>query len=252
MKKIGIILLLSIAAVSMGFFRWWEDITVECGTDITAMTFGVDSLATDGYDPYIDVPFFPSPSGGYGYFPIDDSLHPGYSMLSIDYRFPSADEIVWDLSLAGGVGFVVRWEPDDLPDSGDYYIGAYDADSLPDLVVDEWLDMRSADSMAILVLGGRIRAVGSPIYGVAEARRPVAPSISISPNPFNARVSVEFDPPICGRVQIFDIDGRPIIESKIVGANWLWQPDESIGSGIYFMRIFGEGFSATKRLIFLK
>ena len=287
--------ILLIAAASMGFFRWGVDIEVVCGTNITALTFGADSVATDGYDPYIDVPYFTIPGGGYGYFPIDDSLNPGYTMLSTDYRFPSHGEIVWDFFMEAGANFIVRWEPSDLPDSGEFSIGAYNVDSLPNLFVDEWQDMRAVDSIAIVILGGQITADGSPIFGIGEV--PPTPDdfrILAYPNPFNSAVRISFcqagtpDLPVeqasVPVIEIFDINGRMVAEisaqsvipdsdresrgaakgldsrfhgnDSVVARKYVWQPEKSLGSGIYLVRATlceqTASVVCTKRVVYLK
>jgi hypothetical protein len=272
MKRFASILL--IAAASMGFFRWGVDIEVVCGTNITALTFGADSVATGGYDPYIDVPYFTIPGGGYGYFPIDDSLHPGYTMLSTDYRSPSHEKIVWGFYLETGANFVVRWELSDLPDSGEISIGAYNVDSLPNLVVDDWQDMRTVDSIAIFILGGQITAAGSPIFGIGEI--PPPPNdfrIGAYPNPFNSAVSISVGEGLVpSRIEIFDIAGRMVAELSAEGAvgeglvpsretgdhkgcpyKYIWQPASSRPSGVYLVRArVGVDAMVTKRVVFLK
>jgi len=271
MKRLFLILF--VATVSSAFFRWGVDISVRCGENLTVLTFGADSSATDGYDPYLDVPYFPTPGGGYGYFNLVDPLFPSYTMLSVDYRAPSSGEMNWDLRLGGGSNFVISWSPADLPDSGEFRIGAYEMDSLPEFVVVEWLDMHIADSISIFSLGGEIRAEGAPVSAIGEHAPARSQSMSISayPNPFNSTVAIAINgvgaglAPAC--VEIFDVNGRMVYEMTVGGAcmrpaggihpaptmhEYTWQPDESLGSGVYLVRASINSCQTSQRIVYLK
>lgn len=255
MKKI--ILLLLIVTLSFAFFRWSADIDVVCEDNITALSYGVDSFATDGYDAYLDVPFFPIPGGGYGYFTINDSMHPAYRMLCVDYRAPSSGELIWDFTLQSGTNFVIEWQPILLPDSGEFFIGAYDMDSLPSMYVTEWEDMREIDSIAIFMLGGQIRALGAPVSEIGEKQLPTQYNINAYPNPFNSTCNIISESTL--DLSIFDINGKTadfeITEVHSPGSKFLRysvKPPETYPSGMYFIRSAKGNFSKTIPICYIK
>jgi len=72
--------------------------------------------------------------------------------------------------------------------------------------------------------------------------------IDISPNPFNSscRISTQAD----AVVQIFDLNGRCL--ETFHNSSFIWQPDESIGSGIYLIRaVMGEEM-VSKRIMYMR
>lgn len=245
--KIFIIIAILLASAAFGFFRWQIRIEVTSGGTGNFLTFGADSSATDGFDIGIDIPYLPTP-GPYGYFPISDSAQPHYTMLGTDLRFPSLDTISWDLMLNGGFGFKILWEREEFPDSGDFFIGAFNLDSLPEYVVDDWVNMRTADSLMINVIGGRIIAVGSPISAVAEdALRPESPGLSVHPNPFNTACRVEVPANFRGEIGVFDISGRLV---DVLSGDYIWKGfsghGEKMPSGIYYFKPINGGVPPTR------
>jgi len=87
-----------------------------------------------------------------------------------------------------------------------------------------------------------IRAViGTGMEILEPANKPEKPGISVYPNPFNSAVNIK-ERKFNGssvRVEIFDINGRPVFETP-VGAYRdtpvIWQPEKSIHSGVYLVR----------------
>ena len=235
MKKISLIAIVIISSV---FGRvWFTEISIECGGPCNNLLLGADLSATDGFDPGIDVLFFIPPSGGYGYFTLEDSLYPDFEMLSSDFRHPTRDSMVWDFELGGGFNFLIHWDPFNLPDSGEFAIGPFDLDSLPELVVTEWTDMRSTDSLGIYIFGGRLVALGSPNSAITERELPVKSVIVAYPNPFNSGIRIEtpFENDI---LEVIDIGGN-IIDRLETGLDGRveWQPERSIPSGVYLVRL---------------
>ncbi|HDR90894.1 MAG TPA: T9SS type A sorting domain-containing protein, partial [candidate division Zixibacteria bacterium] len=163
-----------------------------------------------------------------------------------DLRFPSLDTLSWDFLLNGGFGFKISWEISYFPDSGEYYIGAFNLDSLPEYVVDEWLDMRTADSLMINVIGGRIIAVGAPISAVQEdAYRPADFAIGVYPNPFNTACRIEVPANFRGDIGVFDVTGRLVKTLDNGRGEILWNGTSATGekcpSGIYYFKpLFGD------------
>ena len=78
-------------------------------------------------------------------------------------------------------------------------------------------------------------------------------SLSVFPNPFNSAITVEFRgvgahrsgaPGQIARMKIFDINGRlvgnlprPSSHSDEGPTPLMWQPDKSLGSGVYLIRV---------------
>ena len=101
-------------------------------------------------------------------------------------------------------------------------------------------------------------------------------AISAYPNPFNSAVTISLDVPVDLTVEIFDINGRMVYDnfvgdgSPVPSSNgrgdlapttreFIWQPDVSIGSGVYLVRArFNsaqrpiDGQTTTKRVVYLK
>jgi len=88
-------------------------------------------------------------------------------------------------------------------------------------------------------------------------------SLSTYPNPFNSAVTISA--PEGAEVEVFDVNGRKIVESPLaplnkggaecneVGGSFTWTPDETVGSGVYLVRArFEGGETATKRVVYLK
>jgi len=123
-------------------------------------------------------------------------------------------------------------------------------------------------------------------------------AISAYPNPFNSAVTIAIDNPVgagfmSARVEIYDVNGRKIADAEPVeagagrltkdtstgsvsvfaplhkggqGGSYIWRPDESLPSGVYFVRARSTGkegfdklshrdvggFVATARIVYLK
>ena len=101
--------------------------------------------------------------------------------------------------------------------------------------------------------------------GIAENPLPEHFSMSIAPNPFNSAVSITA--PMGAEVEIYDVNGR-MVDNISVGdgspvpsasgrddlapTKSIWQPDASIGSGVYLVRAKIGGSEITKRVVYLK
>ena len=78
--------------------------------------------------------------------------------------------------------------------------------------------------------------------------KPQEISLHISPNPFNSvcRIDASFD----AAVEIYDLAGHQLATGT---TPYVWQPDESISSGIYLIRATTkESLTETKRVFYLK
>ena len=120
------------------------------------------------------------------------------------------------------------------------------------------------------------------LHSIDESPNPPTPdnfAISAHPNPFNSAVTITIDDVGAhgrapSRVEIFDVNGRriktlrPSATSLGKGGTdsstltkggypegtegFIWQPGESIGSGVYLARINRNGSSQALRLVYLK
>jgi len=130
------------------------------------------------------------------------------------------------------------------------------------------------DSYATLYMFELAECVISGIEENLPSAKPDAFAISAYPNPFNSAVSITVGeglvdrreiPRMPSRVEVFDINGR-MVENMTVGEGlcalpreytqvlpyeFVWQPDESLGSGVYLVRArFGE--ETSRRIVYLK
>ncbi len=104
-------------------------------------------------------------------------------------------------------------------------------------------------------------------------RTPGAFSLSASPNPFNSSVRIEvegeWDSPV--QIEIYDVAGRkiqtlrpsatslekggtdvPPLHKGGQGGSYIWQPHESLPSGVYLVRATVGEKTATRRVVYLK
>jgi len=132
-------------------------------------------------------------------------------------------------------------------------------------------------------------SLGYTAVGETPTLRPLNLSLSAHPNPFNSAVKITIDAPVetqnlaSLQIEIFDVNGRHIktlwpsgtsgtgpsglekggTNSALLhkggqGGSYVWQPDESVGSGVYLVRAtFGPSTdsvteTATKRVVYLK
>jgi len=95
-----------------------------------------------------------------------------------------------------------------------------------------------------------------------EERPPVPERLSLSmyPNPFNSSLRIEA--PAGATIEIYDINGRLVYEIPVSSRNSgnhrtrsleiIWQPDESVASGIYLIRAKAGNKAATRKVVYLK
>jgi len=196
------------------------------------------------------------------------STHP--DSLTYDYwvvKLNSVGEIVWQKSLGGSDedharsiqqtadgGFIVVG----FSESNDGDVSGNHGSTHPDsLTYDYWVVKLSPDD------------------GIAEGRgeRPFALAIGAYPNPFNSSVAIAA--PAGAEMEIYDVNGRMIYapspsvplpkgeggqvllppgeggsESRMRA--FIWQPDESVTSGVYLVRATAGEKSITKRIVYLK
>jgi rhodanese-related sulfurtransferase len=81
---------------------------------------------------------------------------------------------------------------------------------------------------------------------VAVHPRRKQPDVQAYPNPFNS--SVHIIAPSKAMIFVYDITGRFVDQLK----SHVWAPDESVGSGVYFIRIHYSRNIVTQRVLYLK
>ena len=84
--------------------------------------------------------------------------------------------------------------------------------------------------------------------GIAESRVPINKGLSVYPNPFNSACKIETPPG--SKIEIYDIEGKNLFST--VGSEALWNPDLSVVSGVYLIRIENQGKYARKKVIYIK
>ncbi len=106
-----------------------------------------------------------------------------------------------------------------------------------------------------------------------SSAKPEAFALSAHPNPFNSAVKISIDAPVetqdlaSLQIEIFDVNGR-MVDNMTVGEglvpsrtsgdhkglpyDYIWQPDDNIGSGIYLVRAKIGDKSTSKRIVYLK
>jgi len=108
------------------------------------------------------------------------------------------------------------------------------------------------------------------ITGVSEHDLPQNIDLSVYPNPFNSAVSITA--PEGAKIEIFDVNGR-IVDNLSVGSRppstashkmtgdagvaptireYIWTPNDNIGSGIFLVRAKYADESISKRIVYLK
>lgn len=74
--------------------------------------------------------------------------------------------------------------------------------------------------------------------------------VSVSPNPFNSSCRVVA--PVGSNVEICDISGRVVYAYQADRKEFIWEPDGTIGSGVYFVKVRKGNNVATQRVVLLK
>ncbi|MBN2543442.1 right-handed parallel beta-helix repeat-containing protein [bacterium] len=103
----------------------------------------------------------------------------------------------------------------------------------------------------------------TPWVPETRIKKPDRCGISCYPNPFNANLQIEIsgvrafhETPLW--VEIFDIKGKLVGGDNqltaycLLPAKFTWQPDRSLPSGIYLVRVKAGNLTATKRVVYLK
>jgi len=152
------------------------------------------------------------------------------------------------------------------PKSGsylDYYLGS---DSLGNPVYGHG---PQGDIIRVYNYARCVRDIGS--VGIeSRSSLPEDMDIQAYPNPFNSAVTISLSAGVGASkarpgqigVEILDVSGRMVADlpvpncdlgnSQFVPTPVIWSPEESIGSGVYFVKVANGNTSVSKKLIYLK
>lgn len=93
--------------------------------------------------------------------------------------------------------------------------------------------------------------------GITEGTLPESHDVEISPNPFNSSVRISTQSnfsdkanPGFDRIEIYDTHGC-LVDELPQGAN-VWQPDESVASGLYLMKVDFGDYSITRPAAYIR
>ena len=116
------------------------------------------------------------------------------------------------------------------------------------------LGSKSGNSILILTDSlGDVRVTEPPL------QKPEEFSVTVSPNPFNS--SCQITAPEAATVTIFDLRGRlvSLLSSPVEGhkapsskRSYIWQPEQSVSSGIYIVKVSTDNRSTSKNILYLK
>ena len=128
---------------------WSYTVTLEPAVGASHdLAFGVSTGGTDGYDAYLDVPYFTPPDGKGAFFPLDD---PSYPKLSTDIRgrdVPLAYKY-WVMRPEGYYGLddrYARWDTTDIPDDGFFVVASKSIiEDITDIDPADWVDMSAVE-----------------------------------------------------------------------------------------------------------
>jgi hypothetical protein len=104
-------------------------------------------------------------------------------------------------------------------------------------------------------------SIASLPLGVDEKGNSVPVKYSLEqnyPNPFNPTTSIEFQNPKLGYVslKVFNLLGQEVAtllnEQKAQGTYRVMWDASGLASGVYFYRLHGDGFVATKKLLLMR
>ena len=202
------------------------------------LTFGVSSGGTDGYDAYLDVPYFTPPDGKGAFFPLDDVSYP---KLSMDIRGVDVPPVYkyWVMRTEGYYGLddrYARWDTTAIPDAGFYFIASKSIiDDVSDIDPGDWVDMSTVEEFAF-----------GPIEDVVVRFMPIElfdvdPPYVTAFDPLNGEAGIGLDEDIHFDVKD-DIAG--VDESSIVVMLWIGGDTTDVSDLVVWTPVVG-GLRAT-------
>ena len=149
------------------------------------------------------------------------------------------------------------------------------------LTDEKWVFVRACQPDGQWIWSAPVYIEGTPLAVEEQRALPQGVSISVFPNPFNSSVRFSIDgigthglAPL--QVEIYDLAGRQVAEIPVgeslrafpldgnsengsaqghspTTRQFIWQPDESLPSGVYLVRVLSGGaFTPSTRVIYLK
>jgi hypothetical protein len=239
---------------------WRSDLVLTDAQQRTrAVTFGVEAVATAGFDPAFDRPQPPaSPAGG----PTLSFLHPEWALaagngFTRDLVGPSDEPVHWTAALTAPQAgtATLSWQPADWPDGADFQL------YFPHENRVAVMSMRHQTSLAVRV-GPQPLMVVVRTPDLASAVGDVAAgdySLSAQPNPFNPATTVSFALPQAGRAEVRLYTVRGELVQVLGGRDYeagrhqeVWNGHDRQGhavpSGAYFGRLYVDGQARGKVL----
>ena len=222
-------------------FRIDVEVYPSTRADTVNLTFGAIEGATDGYDTGIDEVMPPPPPGRtYAYFWVDD---PPTGQYRVDMRSSDAETLLYRFVATNGIPYyTIRWNHYAFPADGEFLIGAERTDTA---LVDDWFDMRTADSLAFLVFGDILYIAPS---AVRETIKPDELSVRAYPNPASDFCNIAVDIPRRVEkgeavpafwVEIYGIDGHLI--SRTARTSFPIRYDTTtLKNGVYLVKVTTE------------
>ena len=220
-----------------------------------------DTVEMSEYNNWQNVRFvFSSPYWIYAY--AEDSIGAPVESLYVQWRKIAGGGSGWMWTGSDGYGVV------QVMDSGSYFLGVSYGD--PDMMIIPPCDTTQLTASA--PVDTVIFRIIPDTTGIVENKLPDELGITAYPNPFNSAVTLEF----CGvgatyrspgqiAVEIYDIHGRLVYApspsaplpkgeggSKNRMRTFIWQPDESVTSGVYLVRARVGDQTTMKRVVYLK
>jgi len=203
---------------------------------------------------------FSSPYWIYAY--AEDSIGAPVESLYVQWRKIAGGGSGWMWTGSDGYGVV------QVMDSGSYFLGVSYGD--PDMMIIPPCDTTQLTASA--PIDTVIFRIIPDTTGIAENKLPDELGITAYPNPFNSAVTLEF----CGvgatyrspgqiAVEIYDIHGRLVYApspsallpkgeggSKNRMRTFIWTPDETLPSGVYFIKAQIEDRTITEKVVLLR
>ena len=207
--------------------------------------FGVDTCATNGYDPFIDIAVpVPPVSGFFPYFEGDSAAKYLWVDLRAETDTGRPVSHLWRLRFRDepGESVCVVWEADSFPYSIGYprFFQFVVSDTFPpDSVWDTAASIDDLDSICV-PCESSIYFLYRDITHISESNSDGTNlRLTICPNPFNEECTITINSPEPKKLVILALDGRVVDEIRVRGKA-KFRP-KNIPSGVYLAIIKGEG-----------
>jgi len=190
-----------------------------------------------------------------------------------------------DGAIIAARGYLLIWCDNDIeqePLHANFKLSASEGEFVglyaPDIYENQLIDSMSFDPLETDESFGR-QFDGDPAWGIQDSPTPLAANIgwaainnnssiqpealniSVYPNPFNSTIRCQVSGNRCqvSGIEIFDLRGKlvrlfgaPITDNRLPITEFIWQPAQSIGSGVYIIRVSIDDETLTRRIVYLK